>query len=77
MKLIPISKNMVDVFLNTNTSPTGFEPSCWIRLQKRGTQWVQIAGIKLASWKFKELTMCLTPETILKHINQFAFLRNK
>jgi len=71
MKIIPLSPKMVDVFLNQDTSPTGYEESCWLRLQKRGEFWLQIAGIKLPSWKFKQLTMCLSPEEIQKQYNKF------
>lgn len=56
MKIKPINKNLIDVFLDMNTYPTGWEPSCWLRLQKRGTNWIQLGGIKLPSWKFKMIT---------------------
>ena len=55
MLIKKINNKLVDVFLNINTQPTGFEPNCWLRLQKRGENWVQIAGIKLPSWQFKKL----------------------
>lgn len=56
MKIKYINKNLVDVFLDMNIYPTGWEPSCWLRLQKRGNTWIQLGGIKLPSWKFKQLT---------------------
>lgn len=56
MKIKLITKKLIDIFLNTNTSPTGWEPSCWLRLQKRGEVWVQIAGIRLPPWRYKLIT---------------------
>lgn len=55
MKPKYINKNLVDIFLDINVSHTGWEPSCWLRLQRKGTLWIQIAGITLPSWKFKKL----------------------
>jgi len=56
MKTKYINKKLVDVFLDMNTQPTGFEPECWLRLQKRGTSWIQLGGIKIPSWRFKMIT---------------------
>ena len=56
MKTKYINKKLVDLFLDMNTQPTGFEPECWIRLQLRGGNWIQVDGIKIPSWKFKMIT---------------------
>lgn len=50
-----VNKHLVDVFVDLHTFPTGFEPSCWLRLAKRGNNWVQVDGIRLLSWQFKKL----------------------
>ena len=71
MKIIPLSPKMVDVFLNQDTSPTGYEESCWLRLQKRGELWLQIGGIKVPSWKFKQITTGLTPNVLVPLLNKF------
>jgi hypothetical protein len=52
-----ISKNLVDVFINGDSSPTGFEESSWIRLQKRGSTWNQIKGIKILGFVFKNVVL--------------------
>ena len=56
MVIRPLNKKLIDVFLDMNTFPTGFEESCWLRLQLRGTTWLQVAGIKIPTWKFKQIT---------------------
>lgn len=56
MVIKKVNKHVVDVFLDINTLPTGFEPSCWLRLQNRQNRWVQIAGIKVLAWQFKKIT---------------------
>lgn len=56
MKTHFINPKLCDVFLDMNTFPTGYEESCWLRLQKRGNQWLQVKGIKIPSWKFKMIT---------------------
>jgi hypothetical protein len=62
MKIHFINKKLIDVFLDMNTYPTGYEENCWLRLQKRGEHWTQIAGINIPKWKFKmimeELQKC-------------------
>ena len=57
MKTIPLNKNVLDVFMDFDTQPTGFEPSCWVRLHKqRGTDsWKQVAGIRLPTHKFQAM----------------------
>jgi len=56
MKIIAINKNVLDVFMDFNTSPTGFEPSCWVRLHKpKDLGWKQVAGIRLPSKHFQML----------------------
>ena len=56
MKVIKLNTNVIDVFMDYNTSPTGFEPSCWVRLHRqRGSEWKQVAGIRLPSHKFQLL----------------------
>jgi plasmid maintenance system antidote protein VapI len=47
-----ISPKLLDIFLNTII---GFEPQGWLRLQKRGEQWVQTSGTKVPPWKFKNI----------------------
>jgi hypothetical protein len=47
-----ISPKLLDIFLN---HVVGFEPQGWLRLQKRGLVWVQTAGAKIPSWKFKSI----------------------
>ena len=64
MKTKYINKKMVDLWLNMETHPTGFEPNCWLRLQKRNEHWVQIAGIKILPWKFKQITEALNDTKI-------------
>lgn len=56
MKIHRVTAKIVDIFLNLNTYPTGYEESCWLRLQKKGTNWIQTNGIKIPSWKFKQIT---------------------
>jgi hypothetical protein len=54
-----ISPKLLDIFLNETSSKSGivgFEPQGWLRLQKRGLVWVQTAGAKIPSWKFKFIT---------------------
>ena len=54
------SKHLVDVFLDLDKQTTGFEPESWLRLSKtKDGRWVQLAGVKLPSWQFKQLTMQL------------------
>jgi hypothetical protein len=50
-----VTNKLIDIFLNGNTFPTGFEASQWLRLQKRGDNWVQIGGVRLPSWQFKKI----------------------
>ena len=68
MKIFKIRKGLYDIFLDYNTFPTGFEESCWLRLQlsygKPPITWKQLAGIKLPSYKFQEITKTL--ETFLR-----------
>ena len=56
MKTHFITPKLVDIFLDMETSPTGYEESCWLRLQKRGQQWIQLKGIKIPSYKFRMIT---------------------
>jgi hypothetical protein len=55
MLIKKVTNKIIDVFLDLDTSPTGFEPTCWLRLQKRGDTWVQIQGVRLPSWQFKKV----------------------
>ena len=55
----PVTKKLLDVFLDIQTFPTGFEPDCWLRLQYREGRWVQVGGIRIPSWQFKKLTGAL------------------
>lgn len=55
MKIKHITKNLVDVFLDMDTHPTGFEPNCWLRLTKRGNSWVQTHGIRVPAWTYKKI----------------------
>lgn len=57
MKTIKVNNNTIDVFMDYHTFPTGFEPSCWLRLYRSKVQpyWKQIAGIKLPSYKYQAL----------------------
>lgn len=56
MHIKHVTKHLVDIFLDTdNPVPTGFEPSCWLRLAKRGNTWVQTGGIRVPSWQFKKI----------------------
>lgn len=55
MKIHKINNNLIDVFIDKNTFPTGYEESCWIRLQKKLSNWIQIKGTKVPSWKFKQV----------------------
>lgn len=60
MKIKYITKNLIDVFLDKQTFPTGFEASCWLRLQNRHNKWTQISGIKVQSWEFKKIIDSIT-----------------
>jgi type II secretory ATPase GspE/PulE/Tfp pilus assembly ATPase PilB-like protein len=62
MKTHYLTPKLVDIFLNMNTFPTGYEESCWLRLQQREKQWLQIKGIKVPPWKFKMITENLNHE---------------
>lgn len=59
MLIKSVNKHVVDIFLNSNTRPTGFEPTRWMRLQNRQGHWVQVAGIKVPAWQFKKITESL------------------
>lgn len=60
MKVFAITKNLVDVFLTPEKHhKTGYEKELWLRLQKRGEQWIQVAGVKIPSWKYKQITEAL------------------
>jgi len=56
MKIYPVNKKIMDVFIDIDTQYTGFEPEAWLRVQKNGKNWIQIAGTKVPSWKFKMVT---------------------
>jgi len=57
MKVIKVNNSTIDVFLDLNTSPTGFEQVCWLRLykNKQTNTWKQLAGIKLPSYKYQTI----------------------
>ena len=56
MKKHYITKKLLDVFLDPEKRhTTGYAPDLWLRLQKQKNQWVQIAGVKVPSWKFKQI----------------------
>ncbi len=51
-----VTRKLVDVFLNLpDPFPTGWEPEAHLRLQQRDGKWVQISGVKVASWQFKKI----------------------
>lgn len=55
-----ITHKLVDVFMDSpNPSPTGFEASSWLRLQKRPHGWVQVAGVRVPAYVFKQITESL------------------
>lgn len=57
MKTHQITNNLIDVFLTPEKyHTTGYDPSLWLRLQKRKGQWIQLSGIHIPSWKFKQIT---------------------
>jgi len=54
MKIIKVNANTIDVFMDFDTHPTGFEPSCWLRLHRpKGGAYKQIAGVRLPSHRFQ------------------------
>jgi len=54
MKIIKLNANTIDIFLDFDTVPTGFEPSCWLRLHRpKGGSYKQIAGVRLPSYRFQ------------------------
>lgn len=63
MYILYVNKNLVDVFLDSNTGPTGFETSCWLRLHKnREGRWTQVNGIKVPGYKFSVIIKELSKE---------------
>lgn len=67
MYIKKVNPYTVDIFLNFDTHPTGFEPSCWLRLIKshqKPAQWKQIAGIRLPSYKYQTVLKTLQEKGI-------------
>jgi len=61
-----VNSHTIDIFLDFDTQPTGFEPACWIRLTKTRQQpntWKQIAGIRLPSYKYQAILKQLADVT--------------
>ena len=55
MKIKKITSHLVDVFVDNQNYPTGFEETNWLRLTKKGNKWVQTHGIKVPSWTFNKI----------------------
>lgn len=60
-KVCKVKNDLIDVFMDYSTSPTGFEENCWLRLHKnKQGQWKQIAGVKLPSYRYQAVVKNLS-----------------